>query len=105
MSHWEVAAFLCGFTSWGVGLLLSLYIDLRIHALKQSGDLPPRTPQLFGFGSSGLGVGLTLNFRRLYSREFRQIDAHTRRLVPIVRVALPLGLVLASASIALSILT
>ncbi|MFC5344888.1 hypothetical protein ACETK8_02655 [Brevundimonas staleyi] len=104
MSGWAVLIFLGGFASWMVGLFLALYLDLRLHALKQSGDLP-RAPRLYGFGLSGIGIGLTLDFRRLYSREFREIDGHTRRLVPIIRIALPLGLMLAIGSVALSLLT
>ncbi|MFJ6025525.1 hypothetical protein ACIQC9_13120 [Brevundimonas sp. NPDC092305] len=71
-------------------LILLLYLDLRLHALKQSGDLPASTPQLFGFGGNVLGAGQTIDLLELYSRRYREIDTHTRRFVPVVRVSLPL---------------
>lgn len=73
-----------------VTLTLLLYLDLRLHALKQGGDLPPSTPQIFGFSGGFAGVWQTIDLPLLYSRHYRETDAHTRRLVPIVRVTLPL---------------
>lgn len=69
---------------------LLVYLDLRLHALKQSGDLPASTPQLFGFAAGLSGAGQTIDLPLLYSRRYREIDGHTRALVPIVRVTLPL---------------
>ena len=73
-----------------VTLALLFYLDLRLPALKQSGDLPPSTPQLFGFSGGFAGVWQTIDLPLLYSRRYREIDLHTRRFVPIVRVTLPL---------------
>ena len=73
-----------------VTLALLVYLDLRLHALRQSGDLPASTPRLFGFARNFTGVWQTIDLPLLYSRHYREIDAHTRRLVPIVRVTLPL---------------
>ncbi len=78
---------------------LLLYLDLRLHALKQSGDLPASTPQLFGFAGNFAGVWQTIDLPLLYSRHYREIDPHTRRLVPIVRVTLPLIPVLLAAAV------
>jgi hypothetical protein len=71
-------------------LALLVYLDLRINALKQSGDLPAATPQLFGFSRGLSAVGQTVDLPLLYSREYRTIDNHTRLLVPVIRVTLPL---------------
>lgn len=71
-------------------LALLIYLDLRLQALRQSGDLPASTPQLFGFSGGFAGVWQTLDLPLLYSRHYRETDAHTRRIVPIVRVTLPL---------------
>lgn len=82
--------------AFGLGMsaiFLALYLDLRIDALKRSGDLPGKTPQLFG----GMGQ---IDLGHLYSRRFREIDAHTRRLVPFIRIALPLAAALMLGSVA-----
>jgi hypothetical protein len=73
-----------------VTLGLLLYLDLRLHALKQSSDLPASTPQIFGFSGGFSGIWQTIDLPLLYSRRYREIDRHTRRFVPIVRVTLPL---------------
>ena len=73
-----------------VTLALLLYLDLRLHALKQNGALPASTPQVFGVSGGFAGVWQTIDLPLLYSRRYRQIDPHTRRFVPIVRVTLPL---------------
>ena len=93
MNAWAVACFLGGFACWMTGLFLAFYLDLRIHALRQSGDLPHKTPQLFALGFSwiGGGFGIFPRLSPLYSREFREIDGHTRLLAPVIRVFLPLG--------------
>lgn len=90
-----VAIFVFGWGLVGVGLVLAVYIDLRIHALRQSGDLPQKTDQLMGWSVS-------IDFGYLYSSRLRLLDSHTRRLVPIIRVALPLGAILCVASFLLS---
>lgn len=82
-----------------VTLALLVYLDLRLHALKQSGDLPTSTPQLFGFAGGFAGVWQTVDLPLLYSRRYREIDRHTRRLVPVVRVTLPLIPVLLAAAV------
>ena len=69
-------------------LALLLYLDLRLHALKRCGALPASTPQLFGFAGGFAGVWQTVDLPLLYSRQYREIDGHTRRFVPIVRVTL-----------------
>lgn len=71
-----------------VTLALLVYLDLRLHALKQTGDLPASTPQLFGFAGGFAGVWQTVDLPLLYSRRYREVDGQTRRLVPIVRIAL-----------------
>jgi len=71
-------------------LALLLYLDLRLSALEQRGDLPGSTPRLFGFSGGLSSVGQTIDLPLLYSRRYREIDDHTRALVPIVRVTLPL---------------
>jgi len=80
-------------------LALAMYLDLRIAALKQSGDLPSSTPRLFGFSGGLSSVGQTINLPLLYSRQYREIDGHTRALVPIVRMTLPLTPVLLLAAV------
>ena len=82
-----------------VTLTLSVYLDLRLHALRQSGDLPRSTPQLFGFAGSPAGVWQTIDLPLLYSRRYREIDRHTRLLVPIVRVSLPMTPILLFAAV------
>ncbi len=71
------------------GLLLATYLDLRIDALVRTGDLPRDTPRIWGWNGLNLGISL----ETLYSRRLRETDGHTRALVPIIRVALPLGFV------------
>lgn len=76
------------------------YLDLRLHALKQSRNLPSSTPQLFCFSGGFAGVWQTLDLALLYSRRYREIDRHTRLFVPIVRVTLPMIPVLLLAAVA-----
>ena len=71
-------------------LALLVYLDLRLHALKQSGDLPVSTPQIFGLAGGLSTFGQTIDLPLLYSRRYRETDSHTRALVPIVRVTLAL---------------
>ena len=73
-----------------VTLALLVYLDLRLHALRRAGDLPASTPRLFGISWGFAGAWQTLDLPLLYSRHYREIDAHTRRFVPIVRITLPL---------------
>jgi hypothetical protein len=80
-------------------LALLMYLDLRLAALKQSGDIPASTQQLFGFSGGLSSVGQTIDLPLLYSRQYREIDGHTRALVPIVRVTLPLTPVLLLAAV------
>lgn len=89
----------CAAASGATTLALLLYLDLRLHALKQSGDLPASTPQVFGFGANFMAVWQAINLALLYSRRYREIDAHTRRLAPVIWLTLPLTpiLVLAAA--------
>lgn len=83
-----VVLFALGWLAWGIGLFLALYLDLRIHALRQSGDLPRKTDQLLGWN-----VGVDVGY--LYSSRLRLLDGHTRALVPIIRAAFPTGAFLA----------
>ena len=78
---------------------LLVYLDLRLLALKHSGDLPASTPQLFGLAAGLSGAGQTIDLPLLYSRRYREIDGHTRAIVPIVRVTLPLIPVLLLAAV------
>jgi hypothetical protein len=80
-------------------LALLMYLDLRLAALKQSGDLPASTPRLFGCSGGLSSVGQTIDLQLLYSRQYREVDGHTRALVPIVRVTLPLTPVLLFAAV------
>ena len=81
------ALFFIGFIAMMIALPLAIYLHLRIDALRRTGDLPADTPDLFGWGYGGLGPSLSL----LFSRSFREVDGHTRRLVPIVRLGLTIG--------------
>ena len=94
MSAVESLLWACAAVSGVTTLALLLYLDFLLHALKQSSDLPASTPQLFGFGRGLSGVSQTVDLPLLYSRRYRDIDAHTRRFVPVVRVSLPLTSVL-----------
>lgn len=96
MDVWAVAGFLTGFAFWITGLLLAAYLDLRIHALRKSGDLPLKTPQLFSYGLGSVYPKISL----LYSRGFREIDGHTGLLTPAIRIFLPLGAALCVGSAA-----
>jgi hypothetical protein len=89
-SVFAISAVLC----WASALCLLLYLSLRLDALKRSGDLPPSTPEIFTLGFRPWGGGMSLDFMELYSRRYREVDSHTRRLVPIIRVLLPLTPVL-----------
>lgn len=80
-------------------LVLLVYLDLRINALKQSGALSASAPQLFGFSRGLSAVGQTIDLPILYSRRYREIDGHTRALAPIVRVTLPLTPILLVAAV------
>ena len=77
-----------------LALVLIAYLSLRIDSLRRSGDLPASTPEVFVLGSSPWGGGMSLNIGLLYSRQYRELDGHTRRLVPLIRVLLPLAPVL-----------
>lgn len=83
------ALFFIAFIAMMIALPLAMYLYLRIDALRRTGDLPADTPDLFGWGYGGIG----LDFALLFSRSFREVDSHTRRLVPIIRVGLTIGTV------------
>ncbi len=91
-----LAVFALGWTFWMIGLTLVTYLDLRIHALVQTGDLPPNSPRFWvwtglfrGFQDSVAGM------KALYGAPYRLVDGHTRALVPAIRILLPVGAVLA----------
>lgn len=87
-----------GAGAYVISLLLMVYLDLRLHALKQSGDLSRQAPQLIVLRwISFFAVVETL--QTLYSRPYRLLETHTRRLVPIIRVLYPfgIGLIISSA--------
>lgn len=90
-----LAVFALGWALWTIGLTLVTYLDLRIRALMQTGDLPPDAPKFWvwtgPFGSFQDGVAA---MRALYGAPYRLIDGHTRALVPAVRVLLPTGVAL-----------
>lgn len=77
-----------------LALILLVYLSLRNDALRRSGDLPASTPEVFVLGFGPLGGGLNLDIGLLYSRQYREVDSHTRRFVPLIRVLLPLAPVL-----------
>ncbi|WP_420470193.1 hypothetical protein [Brevundimonas sp. FT23042] len=79
---------------WAIALCLIFYLSLRLDALKRSGNLPPSTPEIFTLGFRPWGGGMSINILELYSRRYREVDGHTRRFVPIIRVLLPLAPVL-----------
>lgn len=85
-----ISALLC----WALALCLIFYLSLRLDALKRSGDLPPSTPEIFTLGFRPWGGGMSIDIMELYSRRYREVDSHTRRLVPIIRLLLPLTPVL-----------
>ena len=95
MSLAAVVAFLFAWICIAVSFLLGAYLALRIHALVRSGDLPKETLKWFrgrwSYNVFFLGYGSDLKF--LCSPKFRDIDSHTRRLTPIIRVAAVLGVV------------
>lgn len=82
-----ITAFAC----WMMAIALLVYLSLRLDALKRSGDLPPSTPEIFTLGLRPWGGGMSINLMELYSRRYREVDGSTRRLVPIIRVLLPLA--------------
>ncbi|SFS33112.1 hypothetical protein [Brevundimonas viscosa] len=84
--------------AWFVTVCLLAYLDLRVYALRQSGDLPPTAPDIVGLGYGFSGRWRGIDIPALYSRAYRMLDGHTRRIVPVVRVTLPLGPVLLLAS-------
>jgi hypothetical protein len=84
---------------WTVTVVLIVYLDLRVHALRQTGDLPATTPDLLGLGYGFSGKWKAIDLPALYSRDYRTLDAHTRRVVPIVRITLPLSPLLLLAAI------
>ena len=79
-----LAALAIGFVCMGGAFALAAYVDLHVRGLRRSGSVPPSTPTLF-YGA------MTLDVTVLYGRDYRTIDATTRRLVPIVRVLVPLA--------------
>lgn len=84
---WAVPiAFGLAAVSMGISMLLIIYLELRVHALVQSGDLPEETLKFFQRRWSGGNYGYDLE--RLFSRRFKEVDSHARRLVPIVQIAL-----------------
>ncbi len=84
---------------WTVTVVLIVYLDLRVHALRQTADLPATTPTLLGLGHGFSGPWKGIDLPVLYSRDYRTLDAHTRRFVPVVRVTLPLSPLLLMAAI------
>ncbi|MES2834728.1 MAG: hypothetical protein V4707_08485 [Pseudomonadota bacterium] len=80
----ETLILLAGFVCLGSGMALAIYIDLNVRALKQSGALPPSSPVLF-YGA------MTIDITVLYGRAYRELNQDTRRVVPIIRVLIPLG--------------
>ena len=91
MTLWVVLARIAMGADIIVVMCLIVYFDLRIHALVQSGDLPESTARPFRTG----GWYSMPNFAVLSSRQFADIDGHTRLLVPLFRVALVLLIPLA----------
>ena len=80
-----------GFGALAMSLLLIVYLDLRLHALKQSGGLSGEAPQLIRLRWDRLAAIIDM-LQTLYSRPYRRLESHTLRLVPIIRVLYPLGL-------------
>jgi hypothetical protein len=72
---------------------VAFYLVLHGRALKRSGSLPKSTKTLL-YGA------MTLDVSVLYGREYVALDQTTRRLVPIVRVLLPLAFAIIAGLIA-----
>ena len=84
MSGLFLLAMVVGIICMGGAFAVALYLDLHIRALKQSGSLPKSTKTLL-YGA------MTIDVTVLYGREYVALDQTTRRLVPIVRVLLPMA--------------
>ena len=84
MSGLFLLAMAVGIICMGGAFAVALYLDLHIRALKQSGSLPKSTKTLL-YGA------MTIDVAVLYGREYVALDQTTRRLVPIVRVLLPMA--------------
>ena len=69
-------------------MALSLYIDFRVRALIDLGGLPASTPRPFSGRAILFGAEIGLDIPTVFSRELREVDDHTRRLVPVIRSAL-----------------
>ena len=95
MIGWLAPAFgIAGFACWMLAITLLVYLSLRNDALRRSGGLPASTPEIFVLGSGPWGAGMNLDIALLYTRQYREMDGQTRRLVPLIRVLLPLTPVL-----------
>ena len=73
-----------GLVCSGGAIAVAIYLDLHVRALKRSGTLPKSTKTLL-YGA------MTLDVSVLYGREYVALDQTTRRLVPIVRVLVPMA--------------
>ena len=82
-----------GILCMGSAFAVAFYLDLHVRALKRSGSLPKSTKTLL-YGA------MTLDVSVLYGREYVALDQTTRRLVPIVRVLLPLAFAIIAGLIA-----
>lgn len=104
MRAWPwLALVACGL--WSLGGILWVYLDLRIHALRQSGDLP--RPSRRGRRLSGpyTATGRAIEgFKVLYSQDYLETDAHSRRLVPVIRVCVPLAVALIGLCVVIEVL-
>ncbi|MDI6625555.1 MAG: hypothetical protein QME55_12555 [Brevundimonas sp.] len=93
MSGLFILALVAGFICLGGAFAVALYLDLHVRAQKQSGSLPKSTRTLFN------GV-MTLDATVLYGPEYVALDQTTRRLVPIVRVLVPMAFIIIAGLIA-----
>lgn len=86
---------LCGVTVFA----LSLYLEFRIQARIDLGELPADTPRLFKGWAGFFGVSIGLHLPTLFSRRLLEVDTHTRRFVPVIRAALlllPVSIIIAT---------
>lgn len=84
MSGPFILAMVVGLLCMGGAFAVALYLDLHVRALKRSGSLPKSTKTLL-YGA------MTIDVTVLYGREYVALDQTTRRLVPIVRVLIPVA--------------
>ena len=88
-----ILASVVGFVCFGGAFAVACYLDLHVRGLKRSGCLPKSTKTLL-YGA------MTIDVFVLYGREYVALDQTTQRLVPAVRVLVPMAFVIIAGLIA-----